>query len=160
MRSTRPFKRSNKKLTLKKQTSQNYRQPDNQKGKEAKLKRKQTNKQTSKQTNNPRGKQKSTQQQPKKEAIEGSDSFLYTLGAWQGSHWITNLPVSGMSRLGKGTTGNMGMEPRSAAFWADALPLGQRSSWNSGPMIKLALYIIFSFQKYFTQQFSSQLIDD
>ena len=46
-------------------------------------------------------------------------------GAWQGSHWSTNVEVSGMTRPGKRSMAKAGIEPRSAAIMADTLPLNQ-----------------------------------
>ena len=49
-----------------------------------------------------------------------------TSGSWQGSHVSTTVFVTGMTRPGKRSTAKLGIEPRSAALEADALPQGQR----------------------------------
>ena len=51
-----------------------------------------------------------------------------TPGAWQGSHWSTNIYVAGLTWPGKRSTAKAGTKPRSVALKADALLLGQPSS--------------------------------
>ena len=50
-------------------------------------------------------------------------------GAWQGSRWITNFSVTGMTRPKKRSTPKMGIDPRSDACEAD--PLSTRPSRRS-----------------------------
>ena len=46
-------------------------------------------------------------------------------GAWQASHWSANFEVTGMTPPGECSTVKAGIEPKSAALHADALPLGR-----------------------------------
>ena len=58
-----------------------------------------------------------------------------TPSAWQGSHWSANFEVSGMTQPRKKSQRKRDSNPGSSALEVDALPLGQRGSVASVPLL-------------------------